>query len=226
MLSFLVTEFILSSRPAGNPVNHFPVYEPSAERIAEVEAAYSEANNPLGVHYDATQEVRAKGAGFYQFSGDEDTRKAQMEELKAARQETEKTRQETGAVDLRPGEVEGLRVDEEASTATAKSRATEKRKRELEERRRLVDAKRRKKTYGGDDKETVVSASQPVAVFAQGASESETSVFTAVASADPFAALEAQSKKDHKGKAKATAPAANSEADAFLAQLEHDILGK
>ncbi|KAF7970840.1 hypothetical protein HWV62_22796 [Athelia sp. TMB] len=59
-----------------NPVNHFPIYEPSAERVAAVNEALSEANNPLGVHYDASAEVRAKGAGFYQFSGDEDTRRS------------------------------------------------------------------------------------------------------------------------------------------------------
>jgi hypothetical protein len=125
-----------------NPVNHFPTYQPSAERIAEIAEAHSDANNPLEAHYDATREVRAKAAGYYQFSGDDATRKQQMEELRSARQETTKVRQETGAVDLLPGEVEGMQ--EEGGTAGVKSRAMEKRKRQLEERRRLVDAKRRK----------------------------------------------------------------------------------
>jgi hypothetical protein len=121
----------------GDPVNHFPVYEPSEERIAEVERKFSEENNPLNIHYDASKEVRTKGAGFYQFSADEETRRKQMEELKAAREETEKTRQELGAEDIKPGE-EGMTAD------GVKSRAMEKRKRELEERRKLIEAKRKK----------------------------------------------------------------------------------
>src|ERR1700730_13872286 len=108
-----------------NPVNHFPIYEPSAERVAEVAKAYSEANNPLGVHYDASREVREKGAAYYQLSGDEETRKRQLEELMSARQETERTRQETGAVNVKPGEIEGMRED---LSVGARSRAMEKRK--------------------------------------------------------------------------------------------------
>lgn len=124
----------------GNPVNFFPVYEPSSERVAEIQAAAAEENNPLNIHYDAGREVRAKGAGFYQFSADEETRKKQMEELQQVRHETEKTRQELGAVDLKAGEVEGMQDGPNA----LRSRAIEKRKRELEERRKLVEAKRRK----------------------------------------------------------------------------------
>jgi len=122
-----------------NPVNHFPVYEPDAARVADIEKEFAEENNPLNIHYDASKEVRAKGAGYYQFSADEEIRQRQMEELKNAREETGKTRAELGAVDLRPGEVEGM------NGGTGKSAALEKRKRDLEERRRLVDAKRRKK---------------------------------------------------------------------------------
>ena len=129
-----------------NPVNHFPVYEPSAARVAEIEEGFLEENNPLNIHYDASKEVRAKGAGFYQFSADEETRQRQMEELKSAREETGKTRAEFGAVDLRPGEVEGMNVDAGAGGSTGRSAALEKRKRDLEERRKLVNAKRRKKT--------------------------------------------------------------------------------
>ncbi|KAF8896288.1 hypothetical protein BD779DRAFT_1433316 [Infundibulicybe gibba] len=125
-----------------NPVGHFPVYEPSAERVAEIAKAHAEENNPLGVHYDAAREVRAKGAGFYQFSADEEKRREQMEELKSARHETEKTREEKGAVDIRPGEIEGMQGGDTVSAA--RSRAMEKRKRDLEERRKLLDAKRRK----------------------------------------------------------------------------------
>jgi Domain of unknown function (DUF4078) len=124
----------------GNPVNFFPVYEPSSERVAAIKAAAAEENNPLNQHYDASHEVRAKGAGFYQFSADEETRKKQMEELRQVRQETETTRQELGAVDLKAGEVEGM----QGGSDGLRSRAIEKRKRELEERRKAVEAKRRK----------------------------------------------------------------------------------
>ncbi|KAH9058380.1 hypothetical protein EDB87DRAFT_1742597 [Lactarius vividus] len=130
-----------------NPVNFFPVYEPSADRVAAIKAAAAEENNPLDKHYDASREVRAKGAGFYQFSADnEEARKKQMEELRQAREETERTRQERGAVDLRAGEAEGMQAD----ASTLQSRAIEKRKKDLEERRKAVEVKRRKLQNGGN----------------------------------------------------------------------------
>ena len=86
------------------------------------------------MHYDASREVRAKGAGFYQFSGDEETRKAQMAELKASRDETTKTRQGLGAEDIMP------RQEEWMTTDSAESQAMEKRKREIEDRRQVVEA--------------------------------------------------------------------------------------
>ncbi|KAJ7739778.1 hypothetical protein DFH07DRAFT_983378, partial [Mycena maculata] len=186
-----------------NPVGHFPVYKPSAERVTQIEKEHSDANNPLGVHYDAAAEVRAKGAGFYQFSKDEETRKAQMDELKAARGETEKTRKETGALDVLPGEVEGM---QNPSASSGRSRAMEKRKREFEERRKMVDAKRRKLAAGQD------SASTPA--------PAESTIFTVVAT-DPFAALEMASTSTgtNKGKGKT-----ENDADKFLAQLEQDLL--
>ncbi|KAJ7363965.1 hypothetical protein DFH08DRAFT_680719 [Mycena albidolilacea] len=192
-----------------NPVGHFPVYRPSADRVEQIEKEFAEANNPLGVHYDASAEVRARGAGFYQFSQDEETRKAQMEELKSARVETETTRKEMGALDVLPGETEGM---QDSGAGGGKSRAMEKRKRELEERRKILDAKRRKLTTGKDN----ATAAEPhPAVFTATAEP----VFTAVAD-DPFAALEVASK--HKGKAKAQ-PVAN-DADKFLAQLEQEFM--
>jgi len=162
------------------------------------------------VHYDASREVRAKGAGFYQFSGDEETRRAQMEELKMARDETGKVRQELGAVDVRPGEVEGM---QSVGGSGAGSRAMEKRKRELEERRKLLDAKRRKVVTdtpgnGEDGPPTSPSTTKPVTFVSH--------------SPDPFAALEATSIALPHSKGKAKAPA--SEADFFLAQLEKDFL--
>ncbi|KAF8486154.1 hypothetical protein DFH94DRAFT_622742 [Russula ochroleuca] len=190
-----VVSIIAASLFVYNPVNFFPVYEPSSDRVAAIQAAAAEENNPLNIHYDADREVRAKGAGFYQFSADEETRKKQMEELRQARTETEMTRQELGAVDLKAGEVEGM---QDAPNAL-RSRAIEKRKRELEERRRLVEAKRRKLQTG--DKPPAAVATQPPAPSSEPA--------VAVPTSKPAAPKNPD--------------AAPSAADDFLAALELDL---
>ena len=69
---------------------------------------------PEEVHYDASKEVRSKGVGFYQFSGDKEGRKREMEELEREREETERKRRE-------------------------REEGREKRKREIEERKRLIN---------------------------------------------------------------------------------------
>jgi len=112
----------------GGNIGYFPVYEPSAERVAKIEEAAIETNP--AAHYDASREIRAKGAGFYAFSADEETRARQMEELKNARVETEKVREEVGSG--------------EGSSGKPVNKAMEKRKREIEARRKAVEAKRRK----------------------------------------------------------------------------------
>ena len=191
-----------------NPVNFFPVYEPSAERTAAINEALAEQNKPLNTHYDSTREVRAKGAGFYQFSADEETRKKQMEELLAARGETERNREDLGAVDLKPGEVDGL----QASGHGLKGRATEKRKRELEERRRLLDAKRRK----GKGKAEAVEEqklSQPIAPSPSMDEAAKPPTVT-----DPFVALESQRPKP------SGSTAGPIDTDAFLADIEQTII--
>ncbi|THH31450.1 hypothetical protein EUX98_g2744 [Antrodiella citrinella] len=190
-----------------NPVDHFPIYEPSAERVSAIRAEYSEENNPLNVHYDASQEVRAKGAGFYQFSGDQETRRKQMEELKKAREETEKTRQGMDAVDLAPGEVEGMGV-EVVATGSKRSRAMEKRKRELEDRRKLLDAKRRKK-------DPTLEELKPPSLPALSPSTTPRTMPTP----DPLASLEARAISG-----KVLTKSEPTPADDFLAALERDIL--
>lgn len=91
--------------------------------MLEVERALQEGSNPA-IHYDAAKEVRARGAAFYQFSKDEETRRVQMEELRNAREATGQARREPEAFNEKPG--------------------TEKRKRDMEERRKAIEAKRRK----------------------------------------------------------------------------------
>ncbi|RXW21043.1 hypothetical protein EST38_g4801 [Candolleomyces aberdarensis] len=203
-----------------NPEGHFPVYVPSEERMQEIDKKYAEENNPLAVHYDSTRENRAKGAGFYQFSADEETRKAQMEELKASRMETEKARQEAGAMDVRPGEVGGMRDGEDGSKAAGPSRAMEKRKRELEERRKLIEAKRRKVQPKANE--------QPAAASTHAtATKVEPAQPGPVEPIDPFAALEAVMSTSQtvtggsKGKTKA---APTDEADDFLSKLEAEFM--
>ncbi|KAF9476686.1 hypothetical protein BDN70DRAFT_934823 [Pholiota conissans] len=219
-----------------NPQNHFPIYQPSEDRVAEIAKEYSEENNPLGVHFDASKEVRAKGAGFYQFSGDEETRKLQMEELKASREETERARREMGAEDIRPGEVEGM-TDGGDAGKTGRSRAMEKRKRELEERRKMVEAKRRKLKQGeeivaipADSKSTPPNEAKsveesPSVPLTEMPTERVMEKSKAVdTSSDPFAALEAKSASKSQKKAKYKPNAVPNEADSFLAQLENEFL--
>jgi len=194
--------------------------------VEAIRTAASEETNPLASHYDAARENRAKGAAFYSFSKDEETRAREMEELRKAREQTEKTRTEVGAIDVRPGEIEGMVDTGQASEGAAegseglkgkdkvlaaRSRAMEKRKRELEERKKLIEAKRRKVQSG----EGEAQVPKPGIV-------------------DPFAALESSTSKtptDTKGKAKrewdqkATNPAVLA-ADDFLSQLEKDLVTK
>ncbi|KAG9314896.1 hypothetical protein JVU11DRAFT_4000 [Chiua virens] len=187
-----------------NPVNFFPVYEPSAERVKAVQEEFAEENNPLASHYDASREVRAKGAAFYQFSGEEEMRKKQMEELRTAREETKKTREDLGANDVRPGEVEGMREESGSST----SRALEKRKRDIEQRRALLEAKRRKTKTTPNE---ATSSATPPSTFVAG---------------DPFAAPEKKATSQTPEVVE-TRPTNNySDADTFLAQLEQDMLKK
>jgi len=120
----------------GRNISNFPVYEPSAERVAKIMKDAIE--DPLETHYDATNENRAKGAAFYQFSADEETRRRQMDELLNLRDETVQKR-ETAGVEEGPQE-------EKESEEKVLSKASTKRKRDLEERRALLDAKRRKTT--------------------------------------------------------------------------------
>ena len=211
-----------------NPEGYFPTYQPSEERLAAIKEQFSEENNPLNVHYDASREVRAKGAAFYQLSGDEETRKRQIEELKKARDETEKMRQDVGALDVQPGEVEGMVAPTQVAEGSLKSRALEKRKRDIEARRKLLDAKRRKKDPGSSSNVPTPqpgpssSPSPGPHLLEEAAPRQSSSKAGPATSFDPFAALEAQSTSSKKGKGKAVQPV--NTADEFLASLEAEIM--
>lgn len=173
--------------------NYFPTFEPSAEKVAEIEATLQEENP--ATHYDATGEVRPRGAAFYQFSKDEETRQRQMGELKKSRDETEKAREESGAAsgkEIKPG--------------------AEKRKRDIEERRKAIEAKRRKKEMLSQP------ASTPAAEPAQNVSAAEAST----SQADIKPTIKRVKKPKPKLAPKSKEEIARS-ADEFLASLERDM---
>ncbi|KAI3618141.1 alcohol dehydrogenase [Moniliophthora roreri] len=162
-----------------NPVNHWVSYTPDDDRRARIEREFSEENNPMNVHYNPNNEVRDRGAASYNFSRDEETRRAQQEALRASRTETEQAREKSGAVDVRPGEVEGM-VE---NSGTTQSRAMEKRKREIEERRKMVEAKRKKVSSEEDD----------VSKAKQKTDDPQTAAVLVARANDPFVVLEAAS---------------------------------
>ena len=119
--------------------NFFPTYEPSEDRVREIEEKLAADTAPPTTHFDASQDNRARGAAFYQFSADEEMRKKQMEDLQKAREETQQKRAELGESS----------EDHGGEKPVLSGRGIEKRKREIEERRKAIEAKRRKKGDSG-----------------------------------------------------------------------------
>ncbi|CAD6567202.1 MAG: hypothetical protein CYPHOPRED_001479 [Cyphobasidiales sp. Tagirdzhanova-0007] len=99
----------------------FHVYQPSEEEILARRKALN-LDAPLAAHFDSTKEIRNRGAGFIQLSGDEETRKKQMEQLMSERESTERARE---------------KIDKEGD-------AIARRDKELLERKRLIEDKKRK----------------------------------------------------------------------------------
>lgn len=92
--------------------------EPVAQQMAELAAKRDKsATPPPDLHFDATKEVRHKGVGFMQFSGDKEERRVQMENLERERKETERKRAE-------------------------RERRLKERRKEVDKRRREIAAKR------------------------------------------------------------------------------------
>lgn len=75
------------------------------------------ATPPEAAHYDAKAEVRNRGTGFYAFSKEEESRRAEMEGLAAERERTERVRRER------------------EEKVAARKREVEQRRREIAERR-------------------------------------------------------------------------------------------
>jgi len=69
--------------------------ETIAQQMADLAAKRDkEATPPPDEHFDGKKEIRTKGVGFFQFSGDAEERKKQMEALEAERKETDLKRAE------------------------------------------------------------------------------------------------------------------------------------
>ncbi|TFK85049.1 hypothetical protein K466DRAFT_601503 [Polyporus arcularius HHB13444] len=190
-----------------NPVNHYPTYQPTEERWEQLAAQAAEDNKPLNTHFDSTREVRAVGAAYYKFSGNEEAREQEQARLKELRQETSKTRELLKAPDIPAGAVEGM----QGAPESTKSRAAEKRKRLLEERNKQLEARRKKRKAGED---TALAQETSIA----GPSNVPPPTPTPLHS-DPFAVVEAH-KSTQAVKQEADA------ADDFLAKLEQDVLLK
>ncbi|KAK3381376.1 hypothetical protein B0H63DRAFT_475529 [Podospora didyma] len=85
------------------------------------------ATPPPATHYQADQEIRTKGVGFYAFSKDEGLREAEMASLDGERDKTDKLREQR---------------DEKAA---ARKREIEARRKEIEERRKEIAERKAKK---------------------------------------------------------------------------------
>jgi hypothetical protein len=111
----------------GDAIQH-EAFDPDSGRIAAMAELAKKRDRsltpPPESFYDAGKEVRTRGTGFMQFSGDKDEREAQMRGLDALRTETEGARGEGG------------------NAGKGKNAALEARKKILEERRRVVEEKR------------------------------------------------------------------------------------
>lgn len=81
----------------GDTIQHqaFDPDQPVAAQMAELAKKRDKSlTPPPEQHFDAAAEIRTKGTGFFQFSGDAEERKRQMENLEVERAETEQRRKE------------------------------------------------------------------------------------------------------------------------------------
>ncbi|SPO02660.1 uncharacterized protein DNG_05333 [Cephalotrichum gorgonifer] len=118
----------MSARPAapqgliyGDTIQTMAFAPDDADKMEELARKRDRSQTPPEMkHYDADAEIRDKGVGFYKFSKDEETRRAEMESLRKERLATEARRSER----------------EEKKAA---------RQREIQERRGAIEARRAKK---------------------------------------------------------------------------------
>jgi len=97
----------------GDTIQHhaFNPDEPIAAQMEELARRRDKSlTPPPDAHFDGNREIRTKGTGFFQFSGDAEERKRQMEGLKQERTETERRRnQSDGRLEERRKQLEARR---------------------------------------------------------------------------------------------------------------------
>lgn len=111
----------------GDAIQH-QAFDPDEPRAAQMAALAQKRDKtptpPPDSHFDGDREIRTKGTGFYQFSGDAEERKKQMENLERERAETERRRQEReGKLAERKAQIEARRM--EILSRNAKRKADE-----------------------------------------------------------------------------------------------------
>lgn len=107
------------------PSTSFPVYMPDPD-TQEAKEDYKRKGPD---HFNAQFEKRYRGAGFYQFSQDEETRKKQMDAIRQDRDETEKMRAIHAIGDERQSIAERRRVERRNLVESKRREIDEKRKR-------------------------------------------------------------------------------------------------
>jgi hypothetical protein len=116
----------------------FPTFEFSPDELQARQRKLAEADLPL--HYDASTENRARGAGQYTFSKDEGEREAQMEAIKAVGEAAVRERTEV----VERGKKEDSAVEE-------RRRLIMDKKRKLQERREKAESERPSKVAKMED---------------------------------------------------------------------------
>ncbi|GAB1739144.1 hypothetical protein NU219Hw_g3898t1 [Hortaea werneckii] len=85
----------------GDTIQH-KAFSPDEPHLTQMETLASKRDRsltpPPETHFDSAREIRTKGTGFFQFSGEREERGRQMEGLARERAETERVRREKGEV--------------------------------------------------------------------------------------------------------------------------------
>jgi hypothetical protein len=135
---------VLTARPAA-PANiiygdtiqssAFAPDDDRAGRMADLAAKRDRSlTPPPEMHFDSNAELRTRGTGFFAFSGDEDTRKVQMDNLEKERAQTERIRE--------------ARERGKEKEVSARESMLKERRDQLQKRRDEVDRRRAKRLAG------------------------------------------------------------------------------
>ncbi|KAF7191915.1 Uncharacterized protein HII31_06725 [Pseudocercospora fuligena] len=114
-----------SSIVYGDAIQHqaFDLDEPRAAQMEELAKKRDKSlTPPPEEHFDSNKEIRNRGTAFYQFSGDAEQRKQQMENLEQERAQTEKIRKEReGKMAERRAQIEARRKEIQSRNAKRKA---------------------------------------------------------------------------------------------------------